>query len=178
MLVSNRDLGAERNDALRRAVRTLIERDFAGNQSAAAKAFGVSAAAISDLLSGKRGGGMKLIDGIRAYTGGSFDAVVAGDDDHAQVARYRTANVLGNHQEWPALRAELERLYGRVYGPEVFELAASTGQFGTGLPSHLTIEFGHRALEFASIALQLKASQAAEAEPPPAKKSPKKKEQP
>jgi transcriptional regulator with XRE-family HTH domain len=75
-VVSNKTIGEERNSAVRAVVRGLIEKSFEGDQAAAAKAFGVSPSLVSEFLSGKRGAGMKLLDGIAAYTGRPIDEIV------------------------------------------------------------------------------------------------------
>lgn len=128
--VATKSFGDDRNEALRRMVRRLIDERF-GTQRAIAEAMGVTGTAISDFLSGKKGAGMQLIDGLRAVTGASFDAAFEGVDAPTVD---RTAT--GSHRDWAAAEAELVRRFGDDY-PEDVRAAARQVSFGAGLPEHI-----------------------------------------
>lgn len=64
------------NEAVRAFVRDIINQRFNGNQSAAAKAWGVTQPSISDLLSKKRGAGMKLLSAVSRFAGVSIEQLV------------------------------------------------------------------------------------------------------
>lgn len=61
---------------MRQLVRVLVKRDFAGVVSSAAVKWGVTQAYVSDLLAGKKGAGMKLLSGIAAQSGLTFDQIL------------------------------------------------------------------------------------------------------
>lgn len=63
----SKSLGTGANEQLRAAVRRLLETEFGGSQSRAAKAFGVTQGYISDFLDGKRGAGAKLLRGVAPF---------------------------------------------------------------------------------------------------------------
>lgn len=86
-IVSSKTIGPDRNEAVRRFVREQIRDVFDGNQKAAAKAYGVTPSALSELLSDKRGAGMKLLDGIAKSTGKSVDEIVGGPAHAPQPVR-------------------------------------------------------------------------------------------
>jgi len=69
-------LREEENEAVRAFVRNIIRDRFDGNQSAAAKKWGVTQPMISDLLSRKRGAGMKLLSAVSTYSGISIDQIL------------------------------------------------------------------------------------------------------
>jgi hypothetical protein len=98
---SPRKLQDERNDRLRVLVRQIIDKDFDGNQAAAAKALGVSGATIHDFLAGKRGAGNRLIDGITAYTGRSSTDYWHGPTVEYEPGQRRTipSTALGQHPQ-------------------------------------------------------------------------------
>ena len=70
-VVKSKALSDPRNDALREAVRRVIEQHFGkpprGAQGRAAKAFGVSGGYLSDFLSSNRGAGPELLHGVARY---------------------------------------------------------------------------------------------------------------
>lgn len=68
-------------EAVREKLRALVQRDFHGNQTHAAKALGVTQAYVSDVLNAKRAGGMKLIRGMSRYSGSSVIDVGEQPDD-------------------------------------------------------------------------------------------------
>lgn len=69
-------LREEENEAVRAFVRAIIKDRFENNQSAAAKKWGVTQPTISDLLSRKRGAGMKLLSAVSTYAGVSIDQIL------------------------------------------------------------------------------------------------------
>lgn len=69
-------LDAVRNEAVRAYLRSVVREDFDGNASATAKALDMSQPALSDLLSGKRGFGLSVIDAIAHLRHVSIDVVL------------------------------------------------------------------------------------------------------
>lgn len=61
---SGKSLRDDQNERVRGIVRELVTKEFAGNMTAAARAFGVRQSLVSEFLSGARGAGPKLINGI------------------------------------------------------------------------------------------------------------------
>lgn len=96
-MASDRALPQKQNDELRRRLRDLIASKYDGTLTHAAKALGVSHATISDVLSGKRGVGQKLLDGMANVTGQSID-VLLGRSIELDPAAARGGDQLGlNH---------------------------------------------------------------------------------
>lgn len=69
-------LDAARNEAVRAYLRRVVAEDYDGNASRAAKALDMSQPALSDLLSGKRGFGLSVIDAIAHLRHVSIDVVL------------------------------------------------------------------------------------------------------
>lgn len=63
-LMSGKSLNRQTNELGRKLLKKLIDDEFGGNQSRAAKAFDYKQGSLSDFLSGKRGAGPKLIQGV------------------------------------------------------------------------------------------------------------------
>ena len=57
----SKDIGTEKNARIRILLREVVQADFGGSQSKAAKDLGVSQSYLSEVLAGKRGAGAKLI---------------------------------------------------------------------------------------------------------------------
>ena len=55
--MSTKSLRPDQNERLRGIMRDVIAKDFSGNATAAAKAFGVAQGLVSEFLSGGRGAG-------------------------------------------------------------------------------------------------------------------------
>lgn len=72
----NKSLEPVRNAAARALVKNLVENDFAGNVSAAAKRLSISQSLLYEFLDGKRGAGMKLLDAVSAYTHQPIDVII------------------------------------------------------------------------------------------------------
>lgn len=126
-MASERALPQAQNDALRRRLRDLIALRFGGVITHAAKALGVSHATISDVLSGKRGVGQKLLDGMANVTGQSLD-VLLGRSVELDPAAARGGDQLGQHPLYPAkeleFRAKLERRGVAADEPAITEMRA------------------------------------------------------
>lgn len=69
-------LDVARNEAARAYLRRVVTEDFEGNASAAAKALDIAQPSLSDLLSGKRGFGLSVIDAIAHLRHVSIDVVL------------------------------------------------------------------------------------------------------
>lgn len=66
----------QRVDVLRAELDQMRLEHYGGNLTATARALGVTSAYLSDILKGKRGVGMKVIQGLSSLTGRSIDAVM------------------------------------------------------------------------------------------------------
>lgn len=99
--MTSKSLRPEQNERLRGIVRELIDRDFDGNGTAAAKAFGVAQGMISEFLSGGRGAGPKLIQGIADYTGRSIDDLYGRPVLPIAQGGHE---LIGSRADWPAAR--------------------------------------------------------------------------
>lgn len=94
-----------RNEAVRVFVSNRIKEKFEGNRSAYAKAAGVSASIVTELLKGGRGAGLRVVDRIAAEAGVSPEVVLGRAEPPAT-----TADVNGT--AWGGLEgwAEAERI--------------------------------------------------------------------
>ena len=72
----SKGMDPEQSAAVRRLLQQLVNDDFKGNESATARALGVSQSLVYEMLSGIRGAGPRLIESIANYRGISFDEVV------------------------------------------------------------------------------------------------------
>lgn len=112
---SDRALPHAQNERVRGILRELVRDEFAGAVKKTADALGVTHATVSDVLSGKRGVGQKLLSSIATHTGRSMDDllghVVVAYDPHAT----RTGSRLGLHPQWSAAEAELRRKIARRF---------------------------------------------------------------
>ena len=111
-LMGRPTLGSARNEVLRRLVRELLTADFGDTQAPAARAFGVSPATLSDFISGKKGAGNQLQDGLSKYLRRSLDQITAVGGDLAQLRGLGTAVTspvrvvcFGDLPNWSSLRA-------------------------------------------------------------------------
>lgn len=127
-------LPPDQNEAVRAYLRKAIETEFGGNARDAAAAYGVTGGLISEVLSGKRGAGMKLLRGIAAHTGQPVDGVLGGVPVRVVYAeRYpRFCNSPG----WPEALAEARE--ERPKFPEAAWLAA--GETSALLLEHVTAD--------------------------------------
>lgn len=114
---SDRALPPKQNEELRRRLRYLIATKYDGTLTHAAKALGVSHATLSDVLSGKRGVGQKLLDGMANVTGQSLD-VLLGRRVELDPAVARGGDQIGQH---PA------------YGPAELEFRAKIARRGVAV---------------------------------------------
>jgi len=99
--MSTKSLRPEQNERLREIVRDVIAKDFSGNATAAARAFGVAQGLVSEFLFGGRGAGPKLIQGLADYTDRSID------DLYGRPALPLAAGghqLIGSRADWPAVR--------------------------------------------------------------------------
>lgn len=118
-MATSKSLTTAQNEHLRGVVRGLVAADFGGNASRAARAFGVTQSLVSEFLSGARGAGPKLVQGVADYTGSSIDQLY-GRTGTPAAAR---SGVIGRHPDWPAVRAgDLAR--ARTVRPEDIDRVA------------------------------------------------------
>lgn len=100
---TGKSLTPAQNEHVREALRELVDKDFNGNQSAAAKSLGVTQSLVSEVLAGGRGVGPKLIQTLADYTGRTIDELYG----RAPLPRIHAGmEVLGRRHDWPAVRAE------------------------------------------------------------------------
>lgn len=111
-MASDRALPPKQNEELRRRLRELIVSKYDGTLTHAAKALGVSHATLSDVLSGKRGVGQKLMNGMANVTGQSVD-VLLGRAIELDPAAARGGDQLGQHPLYPAKELELRSKLAR-----------------------------------------------------------------
>lgn len=84
------------------AVRELVERDFEGSQTAAAKALKVSQGHLSHVLrSGDRGPGLPFLIALREYTGRSIDSLLGLESLDTDAVRLARAVLAGRHRPPP-----------------------------------------------------------------------------
>lgn len=100
-MASSKSLTAAQNEHLRGVVRRILTQDFDGNVSRTAKALGVVQSMVSEFLSGARGAGPKMLQGVADYTGQSIDSLY-GRTGTPGATRPST---IGTHPDWPAARA-------------------------------------------------------------------------
>lgn len=139
--MATKSLRPEQNERLREIVRDLIARNFAGNGTAAAKALGVTQGLVSEFLSGGRGAGPKLIQGLADYTGRSID------DLYGRPALALAAGghqLIGSRADWPPTRDAVIAKNRRLTPPDVERVA---GVSLSQPPEKLTEEFVTRLAE-------------------------------
>jgi transcriptional regulator with XRE-family HTH domain len=81
--VAERALDEPRNEAVRAVVRDLMRDRYEGNLSATARAIGVSPSLLSELLSGRRGAGMRFVQKLSALTGRGVDGLIGGEPSYS-----------------------------------------------------------------------------------------------
>lgn len=139
--MSSKSLRPEQNERLRGIVRDLITKDFAGSATAAAKAMGVTQGLVSEFLSGGRGAGPKLIQGLADYTGRSIDdlygrpRLVLSSGGH---------ELIGSRADWPVTRDQVLAGNRRLLPADVERVA---GIALSQPPERLTVEFVTRMAE-------------------------------
>lgn len=128
-------LPPERNEHLRGEVRALIEKEFRGNESAAARAFGVSGSMLSEFLRGLRGAGPKLLNGVADYTGRSTDDLYGRPPLVRETSGYVKVR---SHAQWTDRSTEA-KAKSRTAKPEQIERIGDVAL--SKLPTELTVEF-------------------------------------
>lgn len=111
--VSARALPREQNERLRVVLREIIAKDFDGVISHAATKLKVSHATLSDVLSGKRGVGQKLLNALADHRHASIDELLGRRAVVYDLAEYRSGSKLGQHPQWTAAALELRRKIAR-----------------------------------------------------------------
>lgn len=74
--MAGKALKGDQNDAARRYIRALMDRDFEGKQLRAAPHFGVTQGYLGEFINGRRGAGMKLLRGVAKYAGVPIEAIL------------------------------------------------------------------------------------------------------
>lgn len=115
MDMTTRSLSDERNARAREFLRELIDREFEGNISAASRALGITYSALHEVLNGRRGAGMKVLDALKAHTGKSIESILGEAPVEDGTVRHIRAS---DHPTWkPSLEA------AKKLAPEVPEWA-------------------------------------------------------
>lgn len=78
-MASPRSLKPRENERVREVLRAIIAKDFEGVLLRAAKSFDVSHTILSEILSGGRGAGMKVLTALSRHTGRTMDDLLYGD---------------------------------------------------------------------------------------------------
>jgi hypothetical protein len=103
-VAKSKALPPEWTNAARAFVTKIVERDFAGNVTHAAKAFGISQAMLYDFLEGNRGAGINLLAGVSLQSGASFETILG-----------RTmAAPLNQHPDWEQAREAGLRMHPEI----------------------------------------------------------------
>lgn len=110
-MTSPRALSPEVNARLRQRIRDLIASRYGGTARDAARALGVSHATISDVLSGNRGVGHKLLSGLADVTGLSID-VLMGREQEPDPAEH-TGDCVRHHPRFDVALLEFRALLAR-----------------------------------------------------------------
>jgi len=132
-----KSLSHEQNDHLRDILRKLIDDEFGGKDTRAARALGVSQPLVSVFVKGGGGGaGPKLIQAIADYTGRSIDDLYGRPSLPLPTGGYQ---VLGQHPDYPVALAEALARPSRFLRPSQIE--AVGGVALSKPPAHLTREF-------------------------------------
>lgn len=75
------------NALIRDFLARLIEREFDGNQSRAARAIGMRQASLNEFMSRKRGAGMKMLEGVSKAAGVPISKVLGEETERTKVER-------------------------------------------------------------------------------------------
>jgi transcriptional regulator with XRE-family HTH domain len=127
-------------ERVREILRGIVDGDFKGNKSAAARGLKISQSYVTETLAGNRTGGTKLLTALANYTHRSIDdllgrrpAEVTREHD-ADSQLPRTRPVLGNHRDFEAHFAEFWRRLGDS-GDYDADIKRAVGEFtfGTGV---------------------------------------------
>lgn len=78
IMVHGKSLSQQQNDNARAFIKSVIDEDFEGKQTDAARKWQLSQSSISGFLSGIRGAGMKLLRAVSEYRGTTIDAILGG----------------------------------------------------------------------------------------------------
>ena len=78
VMAQTKGLDPVQRAAVRSLLRAIVDRDFGGNQTRAAKELGVSQPFVSEVLKDGRGAGTSLLVGMRDYLGVTLDDVLHG----------------------------------------------------------------------------------------------------
>jgi len=132
-MAGEKKLGPERQDAARAFVRAILDRDFHGNISHAAKKFGVSQSLLSEFLSGGRGAGTKLLGGVADYAGVTWDEIV-GRSSTAE------STTLRRHSDWDRVATAAAELHRGEIEERFFREAGDWAAV-TGLPERIDVPF-------------------------------------
>jgi hypothetical protein len=141
MAPRNKALAPETNERLRKLVKEIVDKDFDGKKTLAARGLGISHSLVFEFLDGGRGAGSKFLDALADYTGKSIDELMG----RAPATTSGHLTTWGNVPGWDVEAEKVRR--DHPYLPrEVFQRAASTS--GSYAPNPMTAEFVLRAALF------------------------------
>jgi len=132
-MAGEKKLSQDRQDAARTFIRAIVEKDFGGNVTQAAKRFGVAQSMLSEFLAGGRGAGTKLLSGVADYAHVTWDEIVGRSGGSSFL-------MLRQHSDWErvvALASEQHR--GEI--EEQFFRDAGEWSSVTGLPERIDVPF-------------------------------------
>lgn len=112
--------------AVREHLVAVVQGDFAGNMSHAAKALGVSVTMVFDVLNEKRGAGIKLLSALAKHRDVPIEAILGRGTSsmsaEAMVIPGALSQVLDANPEWPtAVRAALRAVSDRDFAPAIWQ---------------------------------------------------------
>jgi hypothetical protein len=138
--VHNKSLEPDQNDALRALVRELIDRDFDGKVSVAAKAEPpISHSLLFEFLDGRRGAGVKLLNWISARTGRGIDELLGRTPPRSTVSDDGRP-IYGNLPPYPELERQARLRPGAaIYQEQDWQAARQFS--GIMAPGELTVDF-------------------------------------
>lgn len=123
-----RSLSAERNERARAFLRNLIDSQFGGSISAASRALGVTYSALHEVMNGKRGVGMRLLDAAKAYTGTPITEILGETEPPTASVHYLR---IGDYPTWAAAETAA-RLFGTTIPEWVWSSARQSVVVGVG----------------------------------------------
>lgn len=116
-MASPRALRPQDNEHVRELLRATINRDFEGVASRCATKFGVSHTIISEILSGNRGAGWKVLQALSQHTGITIDDILSGRHDlRREVVERRGGDTIGQHPQFQSAARELQDRLARRGG--------------------------------------------------------------
>ena len=106
-------------EAVKAAIREIVQRDFGGKVQPFAKAIGVSQGFVSDVLNDKRGPGISLLTALSRFAGKSIEELTGGAS--AEPPPHPTLRAALERGGWPTWAAEAARSRQNLSGAPLTE---------------------------------------------------------